>query len=795
MPSSSEKSDLLTTALARFKVAASAEAEQRAREIDDLKFVDWDEQWPADIKASRSGTLTGGEGLPPVPPRPCLTINKLKVPVEQIANEARSARLALQFAPRGRGANRETAEAMEDICRGIQADSRANLARQWAFERAIKCGRGFYRIVTEYSNDGDFDQDIVYKRILNQSAVYMDPAAQEPDFSDARWAFIVQDMPKDEYVAAYPTSTLAKLAGDGPGDLSSIGDDQPGWVSCDNEGEAQLIRVAEHFYVVEETREIGLFTLPDGSTRTLRLDDPAVADAGAPQQTRSARVKTVKWCKINAKEVLEEQDWAGRYIPIVTVIAAEANANGKRQWTGLVAPAKDAQRSYNYMASAEAESVGLAPRAPFIGYYETVQPYMKWWQQANTRNFAMLPIAAVRGPNGETLPPPQRNVVEPAIQAIVIAKQGANEDIKSVTGRWDASLGHMAPSERSGKAILALQKQAEQGGSSGWIDNLAQMSIIYEGKILRDLIPKIYSRPGRVVSAIGVDEQSRPVMVNQPFVRQNGQPTPVQPGQDTGGKPVEHYDLTQGEYAVAVAVGKSFTTRREEAVAAMGQLAEAAPQLVPIYAHKWVEHMDFPGAHAVAKLLKQAAPVQEDDEEAALPPKVKAEMQKAQQMIDFLTKELDAKNDLIEKEQAKLDADLQKARMDNETKLTIAAIESETQIALAQQQERVEGLKLQANALEGAIASKEAELADLRSFNAETLARADQSRDAESQRMHERDMAAMQGEQQAGMQQQKGEQAAGLQQMKGDQAIDQTMGGEQQAALQREALDAQEPPS
>ena len=793
MPDST-KPELLRTALARFKVAATAESDQRAREVEDIRFVDFEEQWPSDIKSARSGTLTGGEGLPPVPPRPCLTINKLKVPVEQIANEARSARLSLQFAPRGRGATRETAEAMEDICRGIQADSRANLARQWAFERAIKCGRGFYRIHTEYANDGDFDQDIVYRRILNQSAVYLDPAAQEPDWSDGRWAFVVQDMPLAEYKAAYPRSKLAHLAGEGAGELSSIGDEQPGWISSDQDGEAQLVRVAEHFYVVEEPGQVGLFTMPDGSTRTLRLDDPAAAGLSAPTETRTVKVKSVKWCKINAVEILEEGAWAGRYIPIVPVIAAETNANGERRWVGLVHPAKDAQRSYNYMASAEAESVGLAPRAPFIGYYETVAPYLKWWQQANTRNFAILPIAAARGPNGETLPPPQRNVVEPAIQAIVMAKQGANEDIKSVTGRWDASLGNMAPSERSGKAILALQKQAEQGGSSGWIDNLAQMSIVYEGKILRDLIPKIYSRPGRIVAAIGVDEKPRPVMVNQPFVRQGGQPVPVPPGAETGGQPVEHYDLSQGEYAVAVTVGKSFTTRREEAVAAMGQLAEAAPQLVPIYAHKWVEHMDFPGAHAVAKLLRQASPIQEEDDQNAIPPHVKAEMQKAQQMIDFLTKELQAKNDLIEKEQAKLDADLEKARMDNETRLAIASLESETQIALAQQQERVEGLKLQATALQGAIDSKEAELADLRKFNADTLARADQSMDEQAAREHEREMAEMQAEQQAAQQAAQGEQQAGLQQMKGDQALTQAaLQGEQQQQLQREALEAQTP--
>ena len=67
------------------------------------------------------------------------------------------------------------AQAYDDIARAIQADSRAHLARQWAFERAAKCGFGVYRILTEYVNDKTFDQRIVYKRILNQASALSRP--------------------------------------------------------------------------------------------------------------------------------------------------------------------------------------------------------------------------------------------------------------------------------------------------------------------------------------------------------------------------------------------------------------------------------------------------------------------------------------------------------------------------------------------------------------------------------------------------------------------------------------------
>ena len=114
----------LTEALERFKLASDAEADQREREVEDLKFLDFDEQWPDDVKRARDGYQPGG-GLPSVPARPCLTINKLRQPVTQASNEARMAKFALQFSPKGNGATRETAEAFEDIARAIQADSRA----------------------------------------------------------------------------------------------------------------------------------------------------------------------------------------------------------------------------------------------------------------------------------------------------------------------------------------------------------------------------------------------------------------------------------------------------------------------------------------------------------------------------------------------------------------------------------------------------------------------------------------------------------------------------------------------
>ena len=784
-PSSTEtdtRDARLTEALARFKLAADAEHDQRERELTALRFIDHDDQWPEEVRRARKGFQPGG-GLPSVPARPCLTINKLRQPVIQTSNEARMARLSLSFSPKGGGASRAIAEAYEDIARAIQADSRASVARQWAYDRAIKAGRGAYRVLTEYATDGDFDQDIVYKRILNQSSVYLDPAAQEPDWSDGEWAFIIEDIRWDRYQRAFPDSKLTKHGGDDPGVLTSIGDEQPEWVTTTESG-GKVVRVAEYFYLDYTRTTVYAWLFPDGSERALAKDDPAIADSGAipvedetgQQPSRVVRERSVKWCKLTAYEILEEGEWPGRYIPIVPVIADESNINGERRWTGIVEPAMDAQRSYNVMRSAQVEGVGLAPRAPWVGYAETVEGYETMWEQSNVRNFPILYVKKVNDGTGGTLPPPQRSVVEPAIQAITLAAHEADADIKATTGRFDPSLGNLSSGERSGRAIQALQKQAEMG-SSGYLDNLAHLSMVYEGKILRDLIPRIYSRPGRIVAAVGADDQRRSLLIGVPFVKgKDGEPQPVPPG--TPGAIT--LTLDQGEYAVAVSVGKSYTTKREETVAMMGQLAEAAPQMVPIYADLWVGSMDFPGAKQIEDRLKKALPpqFQEQEGQPPVPPQVQQQMAQAQQMIEALSKELDAKNQLIETDAAKASADLEKTRMDIDSKERIAALQSQTQIEL--EKLKLQGAQMQAE-LQAQIQVEQTRLEQLQAYNTQLMAQD-----------HEAGMAAQQAEQQrvaqaeqAGYQQDAQAQGAGFaQQASAQDAIQKEGLASLQAALQ-----------
>src|SRR5262245_58074473 len=104
------------------------------------------------------------------------------------------------------------------MMRGIGQDICAAKSRARAREGAGKCGRGYYRVLKEYANDGDFDLDLVVAEIANQGSVYLDPYAGKQDGSDAEWGFITDDLPHQEFFRRFPKSKLSD-----PGILETIG--------------------------------------------------------------------------------------------------------------------------------------------------------------------------------------------------------------------------------------------------------------------------------------------------------------------------------------------------------------------------------------------------------------------------------------------------------------------------------------------------------------------------------------------------------------------------------------------
>lgn len=622
--SKEDDADILSIARDRLNMAISAYSESREDEQDDLKFYaaspDNQYQWPADVLATR-GAVQGQT----INARPCLTINKLPQHVKQVTNDQRQNRPSIKVIPVDDNADVEVAEVFNGMIRHIQYISDADVAYDTACENQVTFGEGYIRILTDYCDDDTFDQDIKIGRVRNSFSVYMDPLIQDPCGMDAKWCFITEDITREEYDRLYPNaSPISTLETLGVGDQSISQ-----WIN------ENTVRIAEYFYIEYDRATLNLYPGNATAFEGTPEDKQLKALYGKPLKSRESDRKKVKWCKINGYEILEQREWAGKYIPVVRVIGNEFEVDGRIYISGLVRNAKDAQRMYNYWVSQEAEMLALAPKAPFIGYGGQFEGYENQWKTANTQNWPYLEVNPdVTDGQGGVLPLPQRAQPPMASSGLLQAKSGASEDIKSATGQYNASLG-MTSNERSGKAILARQKEGDTG-TYHYVDNLGR-AVRYVGRIIIDLIPKIYDTQ-RIARIIGEDGKVEHAKINPE------QQEPVRKIVDQAGVVIEKiYNPTVGKYDVMVETGPGYASKRQEALDAMSQLLQGNPQLWAVAGDLFVKNMDWPGAQEMAKRFAKTIDPKllEGDDKSP-------ELQAAEMQMQAMGQELDQLHQMLE---------------------------------------------------------------------------------------------------------------------------------------------------
>jgi hypothetical protein len=651
-------SDILSTARSRLDTAVSCYAESREDETDDLRFYagspDNSWQWPADVLATR-GAVQGQT----INARPCLTINKLPQHVRQVTNDQRQNRPGAKVIPVDDKADVKVAEIFNGMIRHIEYISDADVAYDTACENQVAFGEGYIRLLTEYCDADTFDQDIKIGRVRNSFSVYMDPTMQDPTGADAKWCFVTEDVTREEFERMYPDATpITTLQSLGVGDQSISN-----WLNEDT------IRIADYYYIDYDTATLNLYPGNATAFEGTPEDKELRMMYGKPKRSRESDRPVVKYCKINGYEILEEREWAGKWIPVIRIVGNEFEVDGRLYLSGLVRNAKDAQRMYNYWVSQEAEMLALAPKAPFIGYGGQFEGYEEKWKTANTQNWPYLEVNPdVTDGQGAVLPLPQRAQPPMASSGLLQAKSGAAEDIKATTGQYNASLG-MGSNERSGKAILARQREGDVG-TYHYGDNLAR-GVRHVARQLVDLIPKIYDTQ-RIARIIGEDGETKMVKINP------DQPEPINEIVDDQGIVIEKiYNPSVGKYDVVAVTGPGYATKRQEALEAMAQLLQGNPQLWQVAGDLFVKNMDWPGAQEMSKRFAKTidpAILSDDDKSPAL--------QAAEQQMQAMGQEMEQMQQMLQNVGKSIEVQEQR-RKDYEAE--IKAYQAETQRITATQ--------------------------------------------------------------------------------------------------------------
>lgn len=556
------KDEFLALALERFQILYDAEFQIREAALEDLKFVYNVEngQWASDIIEERKNDK-----------RPCLTFNKLRKYVAQVANHEREQRLAGRVRPVDDKADLETAKVIEGLIRQIENASRADEIYAETGEKAIAGGFGYWRLITKEKDDS-FDQEIFIEKIDNQFSVYLDP--------EGRFGFIRKGMNRKEFENQYPDKNVSSFVSGG------IGESYDRWYEPDK------VFIAEYFYKEEYDKTIAQCINPTtGISAVIELTDEVTPEALTSEGIQIIRQKTkkakkVKWAKITAHEILEKNEWVGKDIPIIEVVGDEVDIEGKKYKRSLIRDGKDPQVAFNYWFTHITESVALIPKSPYILTPQQIKGHEPQWNDANRKTYPYLlynPIGNDKKPTREPAPQIQAG----SAQLLQISDQNISDTI----GMYESSFGEKS-NERTGIAIQRRQA-ASSFGIYHFHDNFRR-AVVETTRQLIDIIPKIYDteRQERILGEDGKDEI---VTLNKTMV------DPITM------KKVVYNDLSVGKFDVVADV-RLFATRRQEAAQMMAETMQGAPNIAPLILDLVFKFNDFPGAEEIQKRLEKYMP-------------------------------------------------------------------------------------------------------------------------------------------------------------------------------------------
>jgi hypothetical protein len=597
------------------KFCNDADTMNRQEALEDLKFVNGD-QWPVELQNSRN-----------LESRPVLTINKLDTYCRQVTNQQRQQRPRIKVHATNTEADAKVAKVISGVVRHIEVNSNADHAYDNGFDYAVRMGWGFWRVNTKYVREDSFDQEIYIDPVDNPFTVYWDPNSIAPDGSDAERCLVTTMMPKNVFREQYPDCD------DGTSFTQrGTGDSQSEWITKED------IRIAEYFYTVRE--KATLYHLSDGTMKFADGKDffQRIELAGLTViDERPSFKKTIKWKKMTAIEVIEERDWPGRYIPVVPVYGRHVVIGNKRQKFGMIRHAKDPQRMYNFWQTSLTESIALAPKAKWIMAEGQDEGHENEWAQANVKSTSYLRYKQ-RDIDGQPAPPPTRLQPEPPPAGVITAASVINDDLQAIMGIFDPN--QMPTGNISGKALNGQQQQIDLTNFD-YYDNLTR-SISHTGKIILDLIPKIYDSQ-RVMRIIGDDGKPDLITLNE---------------RTAVGKVMN--DVTVGEYDVVMETGPGYNSKRQEAVDSMMQMLAVDPTLMQTAGDLIFRSMDFPGADIIADRMATMNPLSQVDEKSPIPPQVQmqlaqnqAQMQQMQQQMQQMQLIIQQRQDM---EQVKQDA-------------------------------------------------------------------------------------------------------------------------------------------
>lgn len=472
--------------------------------------------------------------------RPCIWPDETSQYLKQTNNNFRQNERSIKISPRFDATDAD-AEHRQSYIRGIEDASKAPTIYDTAFEQAVECSMGFWRINCRITGrKGEQEPRLV--RIPNQFTVYLDPDAKEADFSDGEMAFVIDRMRQTKFARKYPTAHKRSFT---QADFELA----PGWFS------GQDIIIAEAWRRKELDKE-------DGERRW-----------------------KVRQYITNGIEILETNEWIGSWIPIIGVFGEEIftreSGESRRKFLSMIRRARGQQTMLAYIASQEAEEIGMAPRAPLQGFKGQFDSKIHANLHKEPRAYVEFKIPLDWKQEWGPPPLPTRSAFTPNLQEYEVAYERYRRGVQAAMG---GGFLPTAAQQRNEKSGIALEKiQDEQAiGSWHFIGNFKR-SLNFTGIQLNELITILAKLDSLPKVLRGKDQKGEDTRIH--VVPQSVQNLPEYLAQKQLDPSSEHlteadfFFAHRGQFEVTVSDGPSYLSQRDEASAFADTLLQTLPAL------------------------------------------------------------------------------------------------------------------------------------------------------------------------------------------------------------------------
>jgi hypothetical protein len=526
--------DVHTHALRRFDLSAYSTQEERESSLADRRFHSiegamWEDSYGEQFKN-----------------RVKLEFNFCNMAMQRLLSEFRMNRITVDFLSKTGDEGDEIADLCDGLYRSDEQDGGAMGAYDTAFEEAAGGGFGAFRLVTEYEDEYDDEND--HQRIRFEGipdadqCVYFDCNSKRADKSNASYCFVLQANSRE----AYDDEWGHIAASFEPVVRASNFD----WTTQD------LVYTAEYYEVTE--RSVEVFTYRDLFGNDTKYDEQSFEDddglekrlretGSKKTRTKSVKRRAVHKYILSGDGILEDCGIiAGSQIPIIPVYARRSIVQGVERFYGMVRFAKDPARLFNMQTSAVANVAAQSGTSKPIFTSDQIRNHEKTWSDDAVEDYAFLTVNSLTdaqgnpvlaGPVGMTQPAQ----VSPAAAALI---QLGREGLRDILGNQEA--GEQFDTELSGKAMQMVQSKLDMQ-SYIYMSNFAD-AIKRAGTVWLAIAREIYVEPGRKMKMMDEQDAMSTVTLME---------------RDMDG--VKN-DLTNAKFDVAVDVGPSSSSKRSATV-------------------------------------------------------------------------------------------------------------------------------------------------------------------------------------------------------------------------------------